>query len=618
MGRNFQTKNQHPGIVIKILYCLVCMMFTSGCGSEKEMDKKLPTPPLSSPALNRPPETKARPSGTLPSFRTVGAEAGFDFERFDDIGKLHRILEVNGGGVALFDFDRDGLLDVFMTNGCRLPLKTDDRSSPSEFFRNRGEMQFERITNQSLITQLGFATGCAVGDYNADGFDDLYVTAFGRNALWHNNGDGTFSDLTDKTGTHVPQWSSSAAFADINGDGHLDLYVVNYLEESDESPKLCPNPGSPDGYAQCTPASFEGVDDVLFLSDGKGHFVDATATSGMAGLRGKGLDVVIGDLDGDIRPEIYVANDGQANFLFVHDPDAPGDERDSSSHPDRGGVKFVERALSSGVALNDSGYAQASMGIAVGDYDANGTMDLFLTHFFGDTNTFYTNRGRLLFEDATRRSNLAASSRRMLGFGTASLDVDNDGWLDLIVANGNIDDRTWSSNGEPYRMRPQMYRNERNGSFSDISNWSGDYFAREWLGRGVAVGDLDRDGKVDAVVSHQLAPSVAIRNETPSDNASLNIRLVGTSSNRSGYGARVEVTDSSSTLVRELVGGGGFQSASAPEIHLGLGKNKTASIRIQWPSGLVDTQVQIAPGTWVAIEGEDLKKLFNKVDLFEK
>ncbi|MBW3540941.1 MAG: CRTAC1 family protein [Planctomycetes bacterium] len=563
--------------------------------------EELPRSVQSNAQVRPQPGPPRKPSGVVPSFRMVGREGGLDFERYDDMQGQRRILEVNGGGVALFDFDGDALLDVFFTNGCRLPLKLGDRQHRGALFQNLGGMRFRNVIDESLLVQFGYTHGCAVGDYDSDGFADLYVTALGRNTFWRNNGDGTFADVTDETATAVPQWSSSAAFADVNGDGHVDLYVVNYLDESDESPTLCPNAASPDGYEGCSPAIFDGVDDALLLSDGAGRFVDVTAAAGIAGLKGKGLGVVICDFDLNGSPEIYVANDGQANFLFV--------QRAAPSPPvATGGLpvvpQFEERALTAGVALSESGYAQASMGIAAGDYDASGTTDLFLTHFFNDSNTLYANRGGLVFEDATRASRLGATSRRSLGFGTEFLDADNNGWLDLFVANGHVDERTWMEHGEPYRMRPQMYRNEHDGTFVEVSNWSGDYFEQEWLGRGLAVGDLDRDGRLDVAVNHQLAPSLALRNETGGGGRSLTLRLVGTQSNRNGYGARVELLESEPPLVRELCGGGSFQAASAAEVHLGLGDRAHATIRIRWPSGAVESRAGLAAGAWTIIEGQ--------------
>jgi hypothetical protein len=534
------------------------------------------------------------------SFRTIGAESGLDFERYDDIRGQRRILEANGGGVALFDYDCDGLLDVLFTNGCRLPLSLGDRGTRCEIFRNSGGMRFGKVTGSSLLVQHGYTQGCAIGDYDADGFDDFYVTAYGPDGLWRNNGDGTFGDVTAAAGITAPQWGSSAAFGDVDLDGDLDLYVANYLDESDESPKLCPNPRSPEGYEQCPPAVFSGVDDLLFLSDSEGRFADATALAGIAGTKGKGLGVLIADLGGDPRPEIFVANDGEANFLFV-----AADTNGGATPP----VRYKERGLTSGVALNEAGYAQANMGVAAGDYDADGDTDVFITHFFGDTNTLYQNRGGLAFEDATRSSRLGVMSRGRLGWGTVFFDPDNDGRLDLIVANGHVDDRTFMLHEEPYRMRPQVFRNGRDGSYRDVSESAGDYFGQEWLGRGVAVGDLDRDGRIDAAVSHQLAPSIALRNETRTDNGSLTLRFVGTRSNRSGYGARVELVGADPILVRDLPGGGSFQSALAPEIHLGIGTAGQAAIRVYWPSGRDETHAGLSPGRWSLVESHGIRRL---------
>lgn len=593
----------NPGY--RLIVCLIGLL-VAGCGEQPAPLR--PGAKKAAAARRAAPRTRAqaiapRPSGLMPAFRMVGAESGLDFERYDDIRGERRILEANGGGAALLDFDGDGLLDVFLTNGCRLPLKLDDRRTPSALFRNLGDMRFESVAVPARLEEFGFATGCAVGDYDSDGFDDLYVAALGPDVLWRNNGDGTFTDITSDAGLAAPQWGSSVAFADVDGDGCLDLFVVNYLVESDESPRLCPNAASPDGHEQCPPAMFEGADDQLFLSDGAGRFIDATAAAGIAGSRGKGLGVLVSDLDGDGRSEIFVSNDGEANFLWVQVPEETPGPAGGGRSSGPGGLAFREQALASGIALNASGYAQANMGIAAGDYDANGTLDLFITTFFGDTNTLYANRGKLMFEDVTRTTRLAATTRDKLGFGTAFLDTDNDGWLDLLVANGHVDDRTWMELGEPYRMRPQLFRNAGDGTFADVSNWSGEYFRKEWLGRAVAIGDLDRDGRIDAVVSHQLGPSLVLHNESPAGNAAIVLRLVGVRSNRDGYGARVELLDAGRAVVRELVSGGSFQSASAPELHIGLAGGRQATIRIRWPSGAVETHEAVSAGRLVVVEG---------------
>lgn len=314
-------------------------------------------------------------------FREIGKDSGFDFERYDDIRGQHRIAEANGGGVAIFDFDHDGWLDVFMSNGCRLPLNTDLHETPGKLFRNRPDLNFLSCNESSRLQQFGYCYGCAIADSNEDGFEDLYITAFRRNQFWCNNGDGTFSEIATENGTLTGVWGSSAAFADLNGDQCLDLYVVNYLEEDDEKPLLCPDPGSPDGFVGCSPALFSGVSDTLFLSDGSGNYVNASEEAGLTNLVGKGLGVVICDLGGDDRPEIYVANDGEPNFLLAItevESRIPGPSR----------IQLHDCAIAANAALNENGYAQASMGIAAADFDREGHTDLFLTHFFGDTNTF--------------------------------------------------------------------------------------------------------------------------------------------------------------------------------------------------------------------------------------
>jgi hypothetical protein len=575
------------------------MLLLCGCPSEDSFER-----PAGETEPHRAAESKKTsvfrqkkrdlPADEIPALRIVGPDSGFEFERFDDISGKRRIMETNGGGVALFDFDRNGRLDLFVTNGCRLPCRSDDRGRPSQLFQNSGELRYRKAAKSAGVVLFGFSTGCAVGDFDNDGFDDLYVTAAGNNSFWRNNGDGTFSEITGLTGTAVPEWSSSAAFGDLNNDGNLDLYVVNYLDESMNSPRLCPNPQSPDGYEGCSPALFDGVRDALFLGDGQGGFSDVTKSSRIGDLPGKGLGVVIADFDQNGRQEIYVANDGEANFLFVATPDEP---------------VYEEVALQHGIALNERGFAQASMGIAAGDYDANGTTDLFLTHFYGDTNTLYAHQQDLTFIERTRGSGLGASSRQTLGFGTVFFDYDNDGWLDLFVANGHVDDRTWMPSPQPYKMPSQLYRNQKDGTFVDVSDFGGEYFERDWLGRGAACGDLNNDGREDLVVSHQLDRSVVLLNETPTPNSSLLIQLAGTVSNRNGFGAKVSILTDEPELFREMVGGASFQSASALEIHAGVAKQEEVTVQIRWPSGIEDRYDGCAPGRWVAIEGQSMKPL---------
>jgi len=590
---------------------LSLLLLTSGCGVETQnaapCKRTKPAhrsiPPATNDAVTNDPVTNDDHAPPVPKvspvFTNVAERAGIRFRRYDDIRGQHRVLEALGGGVALLDYDNDGRLDLFLPNGCKLPLKTDDRSHPGQLYHNRGTMEFAHVSAEADLRQFGYCHGTAVADYNNDGFDDLYVTAFGRNTLWMNNGDGTFSDVTPRTNTAVPQWSSSAAFADVNHDGILDLYVANYLQTGDDPPRLCPSPESPDGYVQCPPELFKAAQDGLLLGDGQGGFENVTQHTGIVRADGKGLGVAIFDTDFNGTPDIYVANDGTPNFLFVKETTSPEDA--SEKAPPR----FREVATARGCAVNERGEPEAGMGVTCGDYDRDGWPDLYLTHFYRETNTMYRNLQGKGFLDVTATTGLGGSTRQMLGFGTTFFDYDNDGWLDLFSANGHIDDRRWA--GLPWHMPPQLFRNTRTGGFRDVSRWAGSYFQQKWLGRGVAVGDLDDDGKQDLVVSNQRAPLAVLHNRTRTGNR-VSLELVGRPpSNRSAIGARVELSGWDKPLVREVIGGGSYLSTSDRRIHLGLGDRRgIPTLKIYWPSGRIEEWPNVPRGSYLVIEGQGL------------
>lgn len=594
----------------QLVICIgLVSMFAAGCGKQQSSPVLAPQSAVPHSAqtvrtTEKSPGTPAARAGATSSllFRTVGWESGFDFVRYDDMHGQERIFEVMGGGAAVFDFDSDGWLDIYMTNGCRVPLSMQSRETPGKLFRNQQRLSFVECSQESGLMQFGFCSGCAVGDANEDGFEDLYIAAFGPNQLWINNGDGSFSPLSAIEVPEVREWSSSVAFADLNGDRALDLYVANYLVESDTNPKLCRDSKPGIGDTGCTPPHFEGVCDRLLISNGEGAYVDASASAGLLTLPGKALGVAICDFGGNDQPEIYVANDIEANYLF-RVQHASGE-----SEPDRTApISLQEQGILASLALGEQGYAQGSMGVAVSDLDRNGLPDIFLTHFFTEMNTLYLNQSTssaLVFQDSSRVSGLGPSSLDRVGFGVAAIDVDNNGWKDLLIANGHTNDRSWEAHSDPFRMRPQLYQNQGAASFVDVSASAGEYFQCELLGRGLATGDFDRDGRIDAVVSQQLDQSVILRNETKSVGSSLVLRLIGRKCCRTPVATRVILRNIEPAACEHLVGGGGFQSASANEIHFGLADAKSVDLEILWPGGDREIVTAVAPGYWTIRQGD--------------
>jgi thioredoxin-like negative regulator of GroEL len=496
---------------------------------------------------------------------------------------LHQMPEVSSGGVGMIDFDGDGWLDVYALQGGPFPPPgVPSPAAPAQgrnaratrgdrLFRNCRDGRFEDVTESAGLpgTSQGYGHGVTVGDYDNDGRADLFVTRWRSYALYRNRGDGTFEDVTAAVGFGGDRdWPTSAAFADLDNDGDLDLYVCHYLKWNSDHPRLCQNQAHT-AYASCDPLESEALPDHVFRNDG-GRFTDVTAQAGIVDHDGRGFGVVAVDVDDDNRVDLFVANDRSANYLFHN----------------QGGFRFEEKGLIAGVACNAHGSNQAGMGVAADDLDGDGRLDLAVTNFFDESTTLFRNLGGGQFADHTTAVGLAAPSRDRLGFGIAFLDVNNDGRLDLMTANGHVNDYRPKV---PYAMPGQLLIGGPGGFLTDVTARAGPPFLVPHLGRGLAVGDLDNDGRVDALVVADNEPMVYLHNRTDGGHF-LTITLEGTTSNRDGVGARVIVEAAGSRHTSQRRGGGSFLSASDPRLHFGLGTaTRIDQLEVRWPSGRVDS-----------------------------
>jgi hypothetical protein len=428
--------------------------------------------------------------------------------------------------------------------------------------------------------------GCAVGDFDNDGYDDLFVTGLNQTVLYHNRGDGTFADVTAQAGVSSSRWSTAAGFGDLDGDGDLDLVVVTYLEaDPDVVPECRDKSGK---LIHCNPDRFPALFDQLFRNNGDGTFTDVSRQSGIEAPEGRGLGLAIADLDGDGRLDIFVANDTTANFLFQN----------------LGGLRFREVGLNAGAAYNGAGEPTGSMGVVAEDLNSDGRIDLFHTNFINQGSTLRWNLGRGLFTDGTLAANLSAPSRSQTGFGTVALDVDNDGTLDLFVANGHTDDQPWLNT--PMAQKAQLFLGREHGRFELASPDVSPYFSRPVVGRGVAAGDLDNDGRVDLVVVHRDLPAAVLGNRTHGGHW-LGLRLRGTRSGRTPIGARVVCQAGGRSQVRWLTSGTSYLSGSDPKLSFGLGSApKVEQLEVRWPSGTVQAWSDVAADRILDLrEGDD-------------
>ncbi|KAA0133085.1 CRTAC1 family protein [Gimesia chilikensis] len=507
---------------------------------------------------------------------------------------LHLMM---GSGVGWFDFDNDGFPDLFCAQGeewqsALRKKQVADLDWSHRMFRNVEGRAFQDITRASGLTGFGYGMGMAVGDFNHDGFEDLYVSVFGRNQLYANNGDGTFTDISQAAHVDHPGYGASSTWVDLNGDGLLDLYIANYLEIDREHYPLCSRRvDNSRVYFVCHPRYVPGEYDVVYRNLGNGKFLDVSQQSGLHSEPARqGLGVFAADYDLDGDQDIYVANDSVANQLWIND----------------GRGNFTDQALIAGLAFNREGDREAGMGLAGADYNGDGTLDLFVTNYFGETNTLYRNEGALFFLDVTDETGLAAPSRVRLGFGTSFVDFNNDGWEDLFVANGHVHDRLAQlGKSEPFEQEPQLFRNESGTRFREISDSAGPFFQTRRVGRGSATADFNRDGLADLAVSHLNQKVVLLQNQTRTTGQSIALKLIGTEANRSAIGAVVEITAGKRKLMRLRKGSSSYLSADESEILVGLGEQRNAvTVKVIWPGGKSEIWTGFKPGQhYTLIEG---------------
>ena len=507
---------------------------------------------------------------SVPTFVDDASGRGLVFTFDNGRSAKRQLPETASGGVGVLDFDGDGWLDIYAVQGGPFPPGPGPSPFGDRLFRNRGDGRFEDATVSSGLAALpgGYGHGVAVGDFDNDGRPDIFVTRWRSYALYHNLGRGRFEDVTTSVGLGGDRgWPTSAAWADLDNDGDLDLYVCQYLKWDAVNPAYCVDPSNTRaGRIYCNPRSFSALPDRVFRNDG-GRFVDVTEQAGIVDRDGRGLGVVAADFDGDGKTDLFVANDTTANYFFHN----------------RGGWRFSEQGLESGLATNAGGGFLAGMGVACGDFDGDGQVDLSVTNFFNESTTLYHNHGGGNFSDRSIAAGLGASTRQVLGFGLVALDANNDGRLDLVQANGHVTDLRPEI---PYAMSAQLFLGDGAGKLLDVSNRAGAPWQVLRLGRGLAVGDLDNDGRIDILLVAENAPLALLHNQNASQDHFLTLALEGTRSNRDAVGARVSVTASGRTQVSMRFGGGSYQSASDQRLHFGLGAARLVDrVEVTWPSG---------------------------------
>ncbi|HZT70696.1 MAG TPA: CRTAC1 family protein [Terriglobia bacterium] len=530
----------------------------------------------------RTPAALPAPPPAKPLFRDIAAEVGLNFHHFSGSAGDLLMPEILGAGLALFDYDNDGDLDIYLLQGTMLEPEKRPLIPPppgwkpgNRLFKNMlsetGKLHFIDVTEKAGVGHVGYAMGVAVGDYDNDGFQDLYVTNFGRNVLYHNNGDGTFTDVTEEAGVGDPRWSTSAAWVDYNGDGLLDLFVCDYVDFTVRGNKRCYAPtGQPD---YCSPLAYHAIPSRLYRNLGNGRFVDVTGTSGVGSSYGPGLGVICMDFNGDGLIDIYVANDADANRLWIN----------------QGNGTFKEAALDLGLAYSADGAPKAGMGITADDIDNDGHLEVLVTNLNREGVTLFRSDASGMYDDVTAQFRLAQPTFGYTGYGVGFFDYDNDGLMDLFIANGamTIIDAV-QNNPNPYAQKNQLFHNEGPGNgFREVTDAAGPALQLIEVSRGAAFGDIDNDGAVDIVITNEDGPARLFHNEAAGRRHWLLVKLEAPKVNRFGMGARVGVYRSGTpTLWRHAHTDGSMLSASDIRVHFGLGDNpRIDAVVVHWLDG---------------------------------
>jgi hypothetical protein len=528
------------------------------------------------------------------TFRDVTQQAGIHFVHNNGAFGKKFLPETLGPGVAFIDYDNDGWPDIFLVNGMDWPGHASKHSAP-KLYHNNHDGTFTDVTHKAGLDAVEmFGMGVAVGDFDNDGYDDLFVTAYGQSHLFHNNGNGTFTDVTQKAGLGgVQEFSTGAAWVDYDKDGRLDLVVANYVQWSAETDLYCTLDGKSKSY--CTPESYKGTAVRLWHNHGDGTFEDVTKKAGLGDPTSKTLGIAVLDYDGDGWPDLLLSNDTQPNKLYRNN----------------GNGTFTEKAVLAGVAFSEDGVARAGMGVDTADYDRSGHPSLLITNFANQMLSLYHNEGTGLFVDEAPQSEIGRASLLTLGFGCFFFDYDLDGWPDVFVANGHIDpDIQRVQANVKYAMPPHLFRNMGKGKFEEVTKSVGAAFSTPRVARGAAYADVYNDGRLDVLMATNGGPAVLFRNETAvaSANRSLRVKLIGTKSNRDGIGAIVRVTAAGETQTQMMRSGSSYLSANELVLTFGLAQHdKAESVEIAWPSGQVDHLTNATVGqTIVATEGKGI------------